>query len=425
MISNISKSSHSGFARLAKYTLGKEKSCYLGGNVAYCDPFSMPELPTNITHSRANPSDIAKNFWLTPGLSSCEKPCCHISLALPPQEHDLEDEEWVSLCRDYLSQMGFDLAENQYFIVKHEDRDHPHIHIVANRVGVVSGDVVSDSHDYYRSQVVLRELEQKYGLEATPSSWEQPHKLPIHCKDGEALQEKVDRAIKSLFSQRLTPTLGNLGQVLFEEEGVGLLVESSNSGKGHGDGFYVRYIIDGTKDFAGYELGQSYRLQGLARKGLRFDPQIDIQELSQIPSKVGRLESVAQPMLDIWRILALEKKSRVNGQNYIFSLTEELAEDPMDGSKQSSVFRFSVHQRTAPEIPDIPVLTLRSTELFPKKEPVAYRVSDINLSDKEVGASSAFLANVEHIRKLMKATHNQKSKPVKRKRTSMPTLDHD
>ena len=57
--------------------------------------------------------------------------------------------------------MGFD--ENQYIIYKHFDQNHSHIHIVANRVKF-SGDVVSDSQDYKRSEKLIRSLEQKYHL---------------------------------------------------------------------------------------------------------------------------------------------------------------------------------------------------------------------------------------------------------------------
>src|SRR5690606_20911842 len=57
--------------------------------------------------------------------------------------------------------MGFD--DNQYIIYKHTDQDHSHIHIVANRVKF-SGDVVSDSHDYKRSEAIVRKLELKYNL---------------------------------------------------------------------------------------------------------------------------------------------------------------------------------------------------------------------------------------------------------------------
>ena len=86
----------------------------------------------------------------------------HVSLNLPYEDSNkLSDEKFANLARDYLEGMGFD--ENQYIIYKHFDQDHSHIHIVANRVNF-SGNVVSDSHDYKRSESLIRKLEQKYNL---------------------------------------------------------------------------------------------------------------------------------------------------------------------------------------------------------------------------------------------------------------------
>ena len=96
---------------------------------------------------------------LKPNLS---KAVYHTSLNLPYSDSNkLTDEEFSNLGIEYLEGMGFD--ENQYIIYKHFDQNHSHIHIVANRVKF-SGDVVSDSQDYKRSEKLIRSLEQKYHL---------------------------------------------------------------------------------------------------------------------------------------------------------------------------------------------------------------------------------------------------------------------
>lgn len=94
---------------------------------------------------------------LKPNLS---KAVYHTSLNLPYTDK-LTDEEFTNLARDYLEGMNF--IDNQYIIYKHTDQDHAHIHIVANRVKF-SGDVVSDSQDYKRSEALVRKLEKKYNL---------------------------------------------------------------------------------------------------------------------------------------------------------------------------------------------------------------------------------------------------------------------
>ena len=94
---------------------------------------------------------------LRPNLS---KVVYHTSLNLPYSDK-LSDDEFGNLARDYLEGMGFD--NNQYIVYKHTDQDHSHIHIVANRVKF-SGDVVSDSQDYKRSEILIRHLEKKFKL---------------------------------------------------------------------------------------------------------------------------------------------------------------------------------------------------------------------------------------------------------------------
>ncbi|CAM4341187.1 relaxase/mobilization nuclease domain-containing protein [Flavobacterium terrigena] len=94
---------------------------------------------------------------LKPNLS---KAVYHTSLNLPYSDK-LSDEEFSNLARDYLEGMGFD--DNQYVVYRHTDQDHAHIHLVANRVKF-SGDVVSDSQDYKRSEALVRKLEEKFNL---------------------------------------------------------------------------------------------------------------------------------------------------------------------------------------------------------------------------------------------------------------------
>lgn len=94
---------------------------------------------------------------LRPNLS---KAVYHTSLNLPYSDK-LSDNEFTNLAKEYLEGMGFD--DNQYIVYKHNDQDHSHIHIVANRVKF-SGEVVSDSQDFKRSEAMVRKLELKYNL---------------------------------------------------------------------------------------------------------------------------------------------------------------------------------------------------------------------------------------------------------------------
>ncbi len=90
------------------------------------------------------------------------------SINFPPEEN-LPNEMMKKIGNDYLQANGF--TQHQFIMFRHFDADHPHLHILVNRIGY-DGKVLSDSNDYKRSEQVLRELEVKYNLMKVVSSRE-------------------------------------------------------------------------------------------------------------------------------------------------------------------------------------------------------------------------------------------------------------
>lgn len=92
----------------------------------------------------------------------------HTSLNFLNEEADmLTNDKLLLIALDYLKGMGF--INNQYLIFRHYDADHPHIHILANRI-TFDGDVVSDSNNFQRSEQLLRRLEYLYNLKPVEQS---------------------------------------------------------------------------------------------------------------------------------------------------------------------------------------------------------------------------------------------------------------
>jgi hypothetical protein len=77
----------------------------------------------------------------------------------------LNDEVMVTLAKAYLQKMK--IQDTQYLIVKHQDKDHPHIHIVYNRVSN-NGKTISDNFQKQRNVQVAKELTLKHGLYISP-----------------------------------------------------------------------------------------------------------------------------------------------------------------------------------------------------------------------------------------------------------------
>jgi hypothetical protein len=67
----------------------------------------------------------------------------------------------LKVAGEYMQKM--DIVNTQFFIVRHNDREHPHCHIVFNRVDN-SGATISDKNDRLRSVKACRTLTEKHSL---------------------------------------------------------------------------------------------------------------------------------------------------------------------------------------------------------------------------------------------------------------------
>ncbi|WP_455069817.1 relaxase/mobilization nuclease domain-containing protein [Prevotella aurantiaca] len=86
----------------------------------------------------------------------------HISLSFSAQDLlKLSNEFMVKIAREYMERMG--IKDTQYIVGRHFDKEHPHVHIVFNRVDN-NGKTISDKNDRFRSEKICKELTAKYDL---------------------------------------------------------------------------------------------------------------------------------------------------------------------------------------------------------------------------------------------------------------------
>ncbi|WP_368324799.1 relaxase/mobilization nuclease domain-containing protein [Phocaeicola vulgatus] len=90
------------------------------------------------------------------------KPVGHISLAFHKEdEHRLTDRAMAGIALEYLKEMG--ITDTQILIVRHFDKEHPHVHIAFNRIAN-NGRTISDRNERIRSARICKELTKKYNL---------------------------------------------------------------------------------------------------------------------------------------------------------------------------------------------------------------------------------------------------------------------
>ena len=155
----VNQKKNASFRSTLEYVLGKEKSTLIDTNMG-------GETPRQLA------AEFAAARRHRPNL---KRACGHIIISIPHRSTDhlkgeyhehLDDSEYGALARRWLKGMEFlgeGLSCSQYLIARHHDTLHEHIHIIASRIRM-DGSVVSDSWDYRRSEVIVRQLEKEFNL---------------------------------------------------------------------------------------------------------------------------------------------------------------------------------------------------------------------------------------------------------------------
>lgn len=258
MIGKISKSG--SFKNLVEY-LDKEDAVVLGTNMYG-------------QGSRELTAEFMAIRDLNPGI---KQPVLHASLSLLPGE-DLTNEQFREACETWISKMGFDLNKNQYLIVRHKDTEHSHAHIAINRIDMVSGQVVVDSFERYRSQEIIRQLERNYGLEPVAPSW-QTFKNKDHQIEQSLGQSGHQELTKEIEIAAIdSPTMPEFFHCLASRQ-IRAEVEFTRNGKPKG----ITYKAADGEKVAGNALGKAYSFPGLQKYlKVNYDPNRDNQKLVEI-----------------------------------------------------------------------------------------------------------------------------------------------
>jgi len=143
------------------------------------------------------PNDIAHDFNLQASMRpSVQKPVCHTILSFSTHDSErLTDDIMVKIANEYLHEMGY--GDTQSLIVRHSDRQHPHLHICINRIGN-DGKTISDRNEKYRSKKICRELTERYGLTIGEGKQE-VNRSRLRGED--KLQYEIFDTIKSILPQ--------------------------------------------------------------------------------------------------------------------------------------------------------------------------------------------------------------------------------
>ena len=146
-----------------------------------------------------------------PNQMRTEKPVIHISLN-PHPDDKLTDGELTQMAHEYMQRMGY--GDQPYIIIKHEDIDRHHLHIVSIRVNE-QGKRINCDFTKRRSLNILRDFEQQYNLHQGQKR-ENGQQNPLHpvYPDTGDIKKQVGNIVKAVFSTYQFQTIGELHALL-------------------------------------------------------------------------------------------------------------------------------------------------------------------------------------------------------------------
>lgn len=201
----------------------------------------------------------------------------HEMLRLPPTAQEPTDEQWSDIAKYWCEEMGF----QAWVAVAHGDG---HIHIAACRIRI-DGSVVSDSQDWTHSERIVREIEERFGLDAVEPShllagdrdWVK-QKAPSQAQIimGNKLGAALPTDILATIIDRAVERKGSVTELVeaLENAGIDVRANIATTGKVSGLAYRVGTILVTAK-----ALGRSYSWANLIKRGLSFDNDRDLPAL--------------------------------------------------------------------------------------------------------------------------------------------------
>ncbi|WP_145128166.1 relaxase/mobilization nuclease domain-containing protein [Pseudomonas sp. URMO17WK12:I11] len=176
MIGKIFPKSAGSFKGRIRYIFGCTKHDHeiSGIRTISFNTMSKDPLPAVLQGDESDLSEMIKEFDQVEALRRLSidsdkpiKPVFHAMLSLRPGE-SLTLPQWRQAVTAYMVDLGFD-ESNQFVAVMHQDKDHQHVHIVANRIRLNDEfSMVKDSNERSTSLDSVSRIEDRFGLSKAP-----------------------------------------------------------------------------------------------------------------------------------------------------------------------------------------------------------------------------------------------------------------
>lgn len=268
---------------------------------------------------RVNIAQVVQDFEQhMPRQMRTEKPVIHISLNPHPDDR-LTDKELTEMAHEYMQRMGY--GDQPYIIVKHEDIDRHHLHIVSVRVNE-QGRRINSDFTKRRSLAILKDFEQRYGLHQG-NKRQNNQQNPLHPVNPDAgdIKKQVGNTVKAVFNDYQFQTIGELRALLSLYNITVDEVRGNVRGKAYNGLVYSVIDANGEKvgnPFKSSLFGKSVGYEALQRKAAFSKKNIKEKNLAE-PTKRA-LEYALRRTYDKDELVRMLKEK---GIDCVFRYTDE------------------------------------------------------------------------------------------------------
>ncbi|OQP47949.1 relaxase/mobilization nuclease domain-containing protein [Niastella populi] len=265
-----------------------------------------------------NAAELAAQFNEVRRLNSrVQKPVLHLSISLAGGE-TLSKNQLIEIAEAVTAE--FKVDRNQYVCVMHKDTKHPHLHLVANRVGY-DGKVASDSNSYLRMANLCRKLELKYNLKQVlnprPFQTEKERLLPRQNARMNQLKTHIHNSLQQVQNyDQFEQKMKSLGYQVLRGRGIAFIDDKKVKIKGSEVGYSLMTIEKILRQKQGQHLAQKQEQKDTASTKTGIAATGTNGAIQKSPAK--EIEKEKEPSL-------LEKQS---GQLLYDLLKPETAFDP-------------------------------------------------------------------------------------------------
>ncbi len=196
------------------------------------------------------------------------------SMVISPEKEDgksLTDKDLESITKDFMNKLGVDPEEQQFIAFVHTEKEHKHIHIIANRVKA-DGTLIKDSHIGKRAQWVGHEVAKERGLvSAKERMIEKIRTIELEKDTDRLIKNQIFKKHQYVMKQNPQSMEGYMKMM----KKLNVEIQPTINKQGKIQGHRMLDLATG-KNFKASEINRKLGLNNLMKQGLPFKGKVEL-----------------------------------------------------------------------------------------------------------------------------------------------------